>query len=83
MSTATTEDKYEWLGMPLKSIAIMLVGVVFLGFYLGVLLFGENSILILDKLQNELSGLNKEKKEIKIANQKLQKYYFDLIQISN
>ncbi len=69
--------------MPLKSIAIMLVGVVFLGFYLGVLLFGENSILILDKLQNELSDLNKEKKEIKIANQKLQKYYFDLIQISN
>jgi len=80
--SAATGDKYEWLGLPLKSLVAILIGVVLLGLYIGVLLFGENSIPVLNKLKNEENYLNKKRQEIKISNQKLQKEYFELLQLS-
>ena len=41
---------YECLGFPLKSILLILIGIVVLGLYIGVLLFGDNSLLVLNRL---------------------------------
>jgi len=81
--TSTADDRSEWLGLPLKSLVAILIGVVLLGIYIGILLFGENSILVLDKLQKEERSLEQQKLQIKASNQKLQKEYFELLQISN
>ncbi|MDD5405341.1 MAG: septum formation initiator family protein [Sulfurovaceae bacterium] len=55
--------------------------IVFLGIYLGVILFGENSILALWHLKQEKSELTKEIADTKNKNQELQKEYFLLKQL--
>ncbi|NKQ41148.1 MAG: hypothetical protein HF962_06215 [Sulfurovum sp.] len=78
----TRNGSYEWLGFSLKSILLILAGIVALGLYIGVLLFGENSLVVLNKLQNDKERLMLEKTEIKKSNQELQKEYFELLQLT-
>jgi len=73
---------YEWLGFSLKSILLILIGIVALGLYIGVLLFGDNSLLVLNRLGREKNSLVQERKEIKTSSQKLQKEYFELLQLT-
>ena len=73
---------YEWLGFSLKSILLILIGIVVLGLYIGVLLFGDNSLLVLNRLGREKNSLVQERKEIKTSSQKLQKEYFELLQLT-
>lgn len=61
---------------------LILAGIVALGLYIGVLLFGENSLVVLNKLQNDKERLMLEKTEIKKSNQELQKEYFELLQLT-
>jgi len=75
-------NRYEWLGFSLKSIFLILVGIIVLGLYIGVLLFGENSLIVLNRLEHEKGSFVQERKEIKVANQKLQKEYFELLQLT-
>jgi hypothetical protein len=75
-------NQYEWLGFSLKSILLILLGIVALGLYIGVLLFGDNSLIVLNRLQHEKERLTLERKEIKTSNQKLQKEYFELLQLT-
>ena len=75
-------NQYEWLGFSLKSILLILLGIVALGLYIGVLLFGDNSLIVLNRLQHEKESLTLERKEIKTSNQKLQKEYFELLQLT-
>ena len=72
----------EWLGFSLKSILLILVGVVALGYVIGILLFGENSLVALNHLQIEKRELTQERIAIKESNQKLQKEYFELLQLT-
>lgn len=61
---------------------IYLVGIIFfIGIYLGIMLFGENSILSLYKIDKEKKELTKEIESLKESNQKLQKEYFLLKQL--
>lgn len=55
--------------------------IVFLGIYLGVILFGENSILALWHIKQEKRELTKEIADTKNKNQELQKEYFLLKQL--
>ncbi len=55
--------------------------IVFLGIYLGIILFGENSILALWHLKQEKKELTKEISNTKNKNQELQKEYFLLKQL--
>ncbi len=55
--------------------------IVFLGIYLGVILFGENSILALWHIKQEKRELTKEITDTKNKNQELQKEYFLLKQL--
>jgi len=73
---------YEWLGFSLKSILLILIGIVALGLYIGILLFGDNSLLVLNRLGREKASLIQERKELKTSSQKLQKEYFELLQLT-
>lgn len=64
-----------------KKIIIAFGLIVFTGIYLGVILFGENSILALWHLKQEKQELTKEIDDTKNKNQELQKEYFLLKQL--
>jgi len=49
---------------------------------MGVLLFGDNSLLVLNRLGREKEALIKERTQIKASSQKLQKEYFELLQLT-
>ena len=80
--TSPASSHQEWLGFSLKSMLLILIGIVLLGLYIGVLLFGENSLVILNRLEHDRERLMQEKREIQTSNQKLQKEYFELLQLT-
>ena len=80
--SSLVSNHYEWLGFSLKSILLILIGIVLLGLYIGVLLFGENSLVVLNRLEHDKERLKQERREIKTSNQKLQKEYFELLQLT-
>ena len=80
--TSPASSHQEWLGFSLKSMLLILVGIVLLGLYIGVLLFGENSLVILNRLEHDRERLMQEKREMQTSNQKLQKEYFELLQLT-
>ncbi len=80
--TSPASSHQEWLGFSLKSMLLILIGIVLLGLYIGVLLFGENSLVILNRLEQDRERLMQEKREIQTSNQKLQKEYFELLQLT-
>jgi len=80
--SAAASSRHEWLGFSLKSIFLILLGIIVLGLYIGVLLFGENSLIVLNRLEHEKEAFIQERKEIKASNQKLQKAYFELLQLT-
>ena len=82
MSHDTRIDRYDWLGFSLRSLVLIFIGIVALGFYIGVLLFGENSILALNRLEREKQRLEQTERELKVQNQKLQKEYFEILQLT-
>ncbi len=82
MSAPQKSNDKEWLDFSLKSIIVILVGVTLFVWYVGVLLFGENSLSVFYKLKNEKESLQKQAQSLKLSNQKLQKKYFELIQLS-
>ncbi|MDD3774327.1 MAG: septum formation initiator family protein [Sulfurovaceae bacterium] len=69
------------LDIGIKKIIIAFGLIVFAGVYLGVILFGENSILALWHLKQEKQELSKEITDTKNKNQELQKEYFLLKQL--
>lgn len=54
--------------------------IAFFGIYIGILLFGENSILAYFKLRSEKQNLTNKIIELKNSNAVLQKKYFELKQ---
>jgi len=76
-----TPPQSNWLSFSLKSIFVILVGVILFIWYVRVLLYGDNSLRILNRLEDEQMALEKQFRSLKQANQKLQKEYFELIQL--
>jgi len=68
-------------GYSLKTFLITALGILLLGIYIGVLLYGENSLMVLNQLKEDKIGLLEEKIALKKENQKLQKEFFELIQL--
>jgi len=56
--------------------------VVFMGIYIGIILYGKNSVDVLLKLQTYKSYLKDDIEQLKQSNAKLQKEYFELKEIS-
>ncbi len=72
----------KYLGLSVKKFLFLLFIVVALGIYLGVLLYGTNSLEILYGLQEYESYLQDEIVRLKDENAELQREYFELKEIS-
>lgn len=72
----------KYLGLTLGKFLILFSIVVLLGVYLGILLYGTNSIEVLFGLQDYDTYLQDEVDKLKIQNAELQREYFELKEIS-
>jgi cell division protein FtsB len=68
-------------GLSLKTILVTMIGILLFGIYLGILIYGENSLTVLNQLKEKKQSLAKEGKILKQENQKLQKEFFELKQL--
>ncbi|DAB39854.1 MAG TPA: hypothetical protein CFH81_06420 [Sulfurovum sp. UBA12169] len=76
-----TQKVEELAGLSVKTLLITMVGILLFGVYLGILIYGENSLTVLNSLKEKKQGLIIEEKNLKSENQKLQKEYFELKQL--
>ncbi len=86
------EEEYEledsrdiierYLGLRTKTFLLLATFVILMGIYIGVILYGKNSVNVLLQLQTYESYLHDEIKKLKHENAKLQKEYFELKEIS-
>ncbi len=68
-------------GFSLKTFLVTAIGILLFGIYIGILMYGENSLTVLTQLKEKKYRLSLEDKALKIENQKLQKEYFELKQL--
>ncbi|MCW8821782.1 MAG: hypothetical protein OQK45_06120 [Sulfurovum sp.] len=68
-------------GLSLKAFLVTAIGILLFGIYIGVLVYGENSLTVLNQLKEKKQGLSLEEKILKVENQRLQKEYFELKQL--
>ena len=68
----------RYFGLSWNKLFIALVLVVVLGIYIGILLFGENSLEVLFQLEEYEDYLINETDRLKLENSNLQKEYFEL-----
>jgi len=68
-------------GLSLKAFLVTAIGILLFGIYVGVLVYGENSLTVLNQLKEKKQGLSLEEKILKVENQRLQKEYFELKQL--
>ncbi len=76
------KDRRELFGFSVNSLAAVMIGILIFGIYVGILLFGENSLMVLKGLEREYESLHSEAAALRKSNQKLQKEYFELLQIA-
>ena len=78
-----TERRHEegLAGFSLKTFLVTAFGILLFGIYVGVLMYGENSLTVLNTLKEKKENLVKEKKILKLENQRLQKEFFELKQL--
>ena len=76
-----TKQEEGIAGFSLKTFLVTAIGILLFGIYVGVLMYGENSLTVLNQLKEKKYRLSLEDKVLKIENQKLQKEYFELKQL--
>jgi len=78
-----TREEEGIAGFSLKTFLVTALGILLFGIYVGVLMYGENSLTVLNQLKAEKQKLVKEKRDIKVENQRLQKEFFELKQLES
>jgi cell division protein FtsB len=68
-------------GFSIKALLLTALGILLFGIYVGILIYGENSLTVLNQLKEKKAKLKAEGKALKSANQKLQKSYFEFKQL--
>ena len=68
-------------GLSLKTLLITTIGILLFGIYVGILIYGENSLTVLQHLKEKKVALTQEAQILKAENQRLQKEYFELKQL--
>lgn len=77
-----TRDREEGIAdFSLKTFLVTTIGILLFGIYVGVLMYGENSLTVLNQLKEEKQSLIGEERALKVENQRLQKVYFELKQL--
>jgi cell division protein FtsB len=72
----------KYLGLSLTKFFVLFFIIVLLGVYVGVLLYGTNSLEVLFGLQDYENYLQDEIVKLKAENASLQREYFELKEIS-
>ena len=72
----------KYLGLSLGKFFLLVSLIIVLGIYLGVLLYGTNSLEVLFGLQDYENYLQDEVVRLKTDNAELQREYFELKEIS-
>ncbi len=73
-----TQEAEAIAGLSIKTLLVTAMGILLFGVYVGVLIYGENSLTVLRQLEEKKQGLLEEGKALKSENQRLQKEYFEL-----
>ena len=69
------------LSLSVRVIAVTAIVIILFGIYLGILVYGEDSLTVLHDLKQEKRDLLAEAKQLKSENQRLQKESFELKQL--
>ena len=72
----------RYLGLGAKTFLFLVIFVILIGMYIGIILYGTNSVKVLWHLQSYESYLQEEIAHLKKENASLQKEYFELKEIS-
>ncbi len=72
----------RYFGFSIKKFLFLVSLIVFLGVYLGIILYGTNSVEILLGLEDYEHYMRDEVKHLKKENAELQREYFELKEIS-
>jgi amino acid permease len=72
----------KYLGLSVGKFFLLVVLIVLLGIYIGILLYGTNSLEVLFELQDYEHYLQIEVTNLKAENAELQREYFELKEIS-
>ena len=72
----------KYLGLSLTKFVTLLILVLIAGVYIGVILYGSNSVEVYLGLQDYENYLHREIDRLKVENAQLQKEYFELKEIS-
>jgi len=72
----------KYLGLSFSKFFMLFFLIVLFGIYLGILLYGTNSVQVLSGLQEYQSYLQDQTVVLKKENAKLQREYFELKEIS-
>jgi len=75
------EESSNIAGFSFKTFLITVLGILLFGIYLSVLMYGENSLTVLNQLKIQKKMLIEEQKTLRVTNQQLQKAYFELKQL--
>ena len=70
-----------FFGLSKQALIYLSITILLFGAYIGILLFGENSVMALTRLQEEKIILKKEAARLQNENQRFQKEYFELKQL--
>lgn len=81
MPTKASTSRYA-LGLSIRVLMTIIIVIVAFGVYLGILMYGENSLTVLSHLKQSERHLLREAKELKSENQRLQKESFELKQLA-
>ncbi len=72
----------HYLGLSSKTFFLLVFFVILMGIYIGIILYGKNSINVLLQLQAYEEYLQSDIERLKKENAALQKEYFELKEIS-
>ncbi len=78
---AEPEEAETLAGLSLKTFLVTSIGILLFGIYLGILIYGENSLTVLKQLKEKKHLLIQEGQTLKNNNQELQKEFFELKQL--
>jgi len=76
-----TEEVGAIASLSVKTFLVTVIAILLFGIYIGILMYGENSLTVLNQLKEKKQGLHLEGKALKNENQRLQKEYFELQQL--
>jgi len=76
-----TEEVGAIAGLSVKTFLVTAIVILLFGIYIGILMYGENSLTVLNQLKEKKQNLRTEGITLKGENQRLQKEYFELQQL--